>query len=68
MMARGRKYFDDISNNFLIKQSNKIERVPNKVKFEARMIDDRIIQAQKFMKDDDLIDYENFKYFLFKIK
>ena len=45
-----------------------IERVPNKVKFEARMIDDRIIQAQKFMKDDDLIDYENFKYFLFKIK
>ena len=32
------------------------------------MIDERIIQSQEFMKDDDFISFEEFKYFLFKIK
>lgn len=50
----GSKYFDYIRHNFLIKQATKNERIPDKLlEVEARMIDERIIQAQEFMKYDD---------------
>lgn len=32
------------------------------------MLDDRIIQAQEFMKDDDFVKTEEFKSFLYKLK
>lgn len=67
-MPRWSKYFNDIRHNFLIKQANKNERIPNKLKFEAIMIDYRIIQAQEFMKDDEFISSDKLKSFLFKIK
>lgn len=55
IMPRGTKYFDDIKHDFLIKQASQYERIPNKLELEARMIDERIIQDQEFMKDDDYI-------------
>lgn len=67
-MPRGSKYFDDIKHNFLIKQSNKNEWNPNKLELKARMLDERIIQAQDIMKDEDFINSEEFKSFLFNIK
>ena len=35
----------------------------NKLELEDRIIDDGIIKAQDFMRDDDLITYEKFKSF-----
>ena len=60
IMPRGSKYFDDIKHNFFIKQVNENERIPNKLELEAKMIDDRIIQAWDFMKDDDFINSKEF--------
>lgn len=67
-MPRGSKYFDDIKHDFLIRYSTQNEQIPNKLELEARILDERIIQAQVLMKDYDFIYSKEFKSFLFKIK
>ena len=39
-----------------------------KIKREEKMLDDRVIQAQDFIKDDAFIRIEEFRNFLFKAK
>ena len=54
-MPRGSQYFDNLKHNFLIRQANENERIPNKIELEAKIIDEKIIQDQEFMWDDDFI-------------
>ena len=44
------------------------EESQKKIEREAKMLDDRIIQAHDFVKNDAFIRIEEFKNFLFKVK
>ena len=50
-----------------MQQENEEER-QKRLHREAKMLDDRIIQAHNFVKDDAFIRIEEFKNFLFKVK
>ena len=51
----------------MINQASKNEQAPSDLETTAKMLDDRIIQAQEF-GDDDFVNSKEFKLFLFKLK
>lgn len=68
VLPKGTRYFDDAKKKFLIDQATEEERRPNSLELQSMMLDERIIQAQQFMKDDDFIKSEEFKSFMYKLK
>jgi hypothetical protein len=44
------------------------EKEPNRIERKIRMLDDRVIQVEEFMKDDAFIKSKEFNFFLYKIK
>ena len=67
ILPRGTSYFDEARRSYLLQQANEEER-QKRLDREARMLDDRIIQAHNFVQDDPFIKIGEFKEFLFKVK
>ena len=60
-MPRGTNYFDEARRSFLMKQASDEENSQKKIYREAKMLDNRIIQAHDFIKDNAFIKTEAFK-------
>ena len=67
ILPKGTTYFDEDRTRFLMRQANE-EEGQKKLEREAKMMDDKIIKAHNFVKDDAFIRIEEFKNFLFKVK
>ena len=67
IFPRGTTYFDEARRSYLLQQANE-EESPKRLDREAKMLDDSIIKAHDFVKDDAFIKIEEFKNFLFKVK
>ena len=67
ILPRGTTYFDEARRRYLLQYENE-EESQKRLDREARMLDDRIIQAHNFRKDDAFIRIEEFKNFLFNAK
>lgn len=52
VLPKGTRYFDDARKKFLIDQATQEERSSNSLELQSMMLDERIIQAQEFIKDD----------------
>ena len=66
IFPRGTSYFDEARRSYLLQQSN--EESQKRLDREAKILDDRIIEAHNFFNDDAFIKIEEFKNFLFKVK
>ena len=51
-----------------MRRSTENDKITNKIELEAKMIDDRSIQAHEFLCDDDFIGTKVFKIFFFQLK
>ena len=60
IMPRGTNYFDEARRSFLMGQASDEENSLKKIEKEARMLDDRVIQDQDFIKDDAFIKTNEF--------
>ena len=67
-MLRKNQYFDDTRKSFLMVEAIEDEQRVKRLELQARMVDDRIIDAREFMKDDAFLKFEEFKIFLIKLK
>ena len=54
ILPGGTPYFDEARRSFLLQQANE-EESQKRLDREARMLDDRIVQAHNFVQDDAFI-------------
>lgn len=59
------RYFANIRQNYLHERERKVGRYSTNLKSIASRLDDRLIQSEKLMEDDDLIKSLQFKSFLY---
>ena len=57
-----------IRKNYLHQRATKVGKASTNLQIVASRLDDRLIQAESFMEDDDFIKSSEFKSFLYKIK
>ena len=67
IFPKGTSYFDEARRSYLLQQASE-EESQKRLDREARILDDRIIQAHNFLSDDAFIEIGEFKEFLFKVK
>lgn len=62
------QYFANLTQSYIQDRVIMAEKTLTDLELEAVRLDDKIIQAQKFIEDEDLIKLVKFKRFLYKIK
>ena len=68
ILPRNNQYFANIRQNYIQARIDATQNNLTDLELAASRLDDRIIQAQKFLEDDEFIKSNEFKKFLYKIK
>ena len=63
VMVGNDEYFADIRQNYLHQRETEVGKAFSDLQVAASRLDDRLIQSEKFMKDDDFIKSSEFKSF-----
>ena len=68
VMSDRDQYFANIRKNYLQERATEVGKASTKLQIVAARLDDKLIQFEKFMEDDDFIKSSEFKSFLYKLK
>ena len=68
ILSRNSQYFYNVRRSNLMAQANEDDKRAKKLELHTQMIDDRTIEANEFINNENFIKIEEFKSFFFKLK